>query len=62
MKSQTGGKVWHANEGDKAEQSAACCDKTKRGIEHVRIDEISQLPRITYGRWRWMGRTELDGR
>ena len=27
----------------------------------MREDEKSQLPRTTSGRWRWMGRTELDG-
>ena len=32
------------------------------GIKHVRVDEKSQLPRTTYGQWRWMGSTELDGR
>ena len=32
-----------------AEQSGASCDKAKRGIDHVSVDGISQLPRITYG-------------
>ena len=36
--------------------------QTKGGIEHVREDGRSQLPRTTSGRWRWMGRTELDWR
>ena len=61
-KSQRGGKYWRVNEGGEAEQSSASCDKGKRVIEHVRVDERSQLPPTTSGRWRWMGRTELDGR
>ena len=60
-KSQEGENYWHANGGGEAEQSVASCDKAKRGIEHVRMDGRSQLPRTTFGRWRWMGRTELDG-
>ena len=36
--------------------------QAKGGIEHVREDGRSQLPRTTSGRWRWMGHTELDGR
>ena len=40
----------------------ASCDRAKGGIEHVRMDGRSQLPRTTYGRWRWMGRMELGGR
>ena len=61
-KSQRGGNYWRANGGGEAEQSGAFCDKAERGIEHVRVDGRSQLPRTTSGRWRWMGRTELDGR
>ena len=60
--SQRGGNYWRANGGGEAEQSGACCDKAKRGIEHMRVDGRSQLPRTTYRRRRWMGRTELDGR
>ena len=45
-----------------ARQSGTSCDKTKRGIEHVRVDGRSQLQSTTSGRWRWMGRMELDGR
>ena len=53
---------WRANGGGEAKQRGASCDKARRGIEHVRVDERSQLLRTTYGRWRWMERTELDGR
>ena len=60
-KSQRGGKYWLANGGGEAEQSGASYDKAKRVIEHVRVDWRSQLPRTTSGRWRWMGRMELDG-
>ena len=61
-KSQRGGKFWRANAGGKVEQRGAACDRAKGGIEHVREDGRSQLPRTTSGRWRWRGRTELDGR
>ena len=37
-------------------------DSAKGGIEHVHVGGKSQLPHTTYGRWRWMGNTELDGR
>ena len=37
-------------------------DRAKEGIKHVRVDGRSQLPRTTSGRWRWMGRTECNGR
>ena len=57
----TGGKYWRANGGGEAEQSGALYERTKGGIEHVRVDGRSQLSRTTSGRWRWMGRTELDG-
>ena len=56
------GDYWRENGGSEAEQSGAACDKVKRAIEHVHVDGRSQLPRTTSGRWRWMGRTELDGR
>ena len=62
IESQRGGKFWRANGGGEAEQSSASCDKAKRAIENVRVDGRSQLPRTTSGRWRSMGRTELDGR
>ena len=61
-KSQIGGKSWRANGGGEAEQSGASYDRGKGGIEHVHMDGRSQLPHTTYGRWRWMGSTELDGR
>ena len=61
-KSQRGGKVWRVNEGGELEQRGATYDRAKGGIEHVREDGKSQLPRTTSGRWRWIGRTELDGR
>ena len=61
-KSQIGGHPWRANGGGEAEQSGASCDREKGGIEHVRVDGRSQLPRTSYELWRWMGRTELDGR
>ena len=64
-KSQKGGnfgKFWRANDGGEVEQRGAAYDRAKGGIEHVRGDGRSQLPRTTSGRWRWMGRTELDGR
>ena len=51
-----------ANGGGEAEQSGAFYDSTKGGIEHVHVDGKSQLPDTTYGRWRWMGNTGLDGR
>ena len=50
------------NRGGEAEQSGAFCDSAKGGIEHVRVDGKSQLPRTTYGQWRWMGSTELNAR
>ena len=34
----------------------------KKGIEHVRVDGRLQLSRITYGRWRWIGRMESNER
>ena len=33
-----------ANGGGKAEPSGASCDRAKGGIEHVRVNERSQLP------------------
>ena len=56
------GKFWRANDGGEVEQRGAAYDRAKGGIEHVREDGRSQLPCTTSGRWRWMGRTELDGR
>ena len=53
---------WRANGGGEAEQSGAFYDSAKGGIEHVHVGGKSQLPHTTYGRWRWMGNTELDGR
>ena len=53
---------WRANGGGEAEQSGAFYDSAKGGIEHVHVGGKSQLPHITYGRWRWMGNTELDER
>ena len=38
--------------GGEAEQSVASCDRAKGEIEYVRVDERSQLPRTTSGRWR----------
>ena len=61
-KSQRGGKYWRVNGGGEAEQSGNSCDRAKEGIKHVRVDGGSQLPRTTSGRWRWMGRTECNGR
>ena len=61
-KSQRGGKFSRVNEGGEIEQRGAAYDRAKGGIEHVREDGRSQLPRTTSGRWRWMGHTELDGR
>ena len=64
-KSQKGGNFgnfWRANDGGEVEQRGAAYDKAKGGIEDVRGDRRSQLPRTTSGRWRWIGRTELDGR
>ena len=61
-KSQIGGNSWCANGGGEVEQSGASCDKAKGGFKHVCADGRLQLPRTTYGRWRWMGRTELDRR
>ena len=55
-------KFWRANEGGEVEQRGAASNRAKGGIEHVREDGRSQLPRTTFGRWRWMGHTELDGR
>ena len=43
-------------------QRGAASNRAKGGIEHVREDGRSQLPRTTFGRWRWIGHTELDGR
>ena len=60
-KPKRGENYWRANGGGEAEQSGAC-DKAKRGTEHVRVGGRLQLPRTTSGRWRWIGRTELDGR
>ena len=62
MKSNIGEKSWRANGGGGAKQSGTFCDSAKGGIEHVHVDGELQLPRTTYGRWRWMGSTELDGR
>ena len=53
---------WRANGGGEAEQSGAFYDSAKGGIEHVHVGGKSQLPHTTYGRWQWMGNTELDGR
>ena len=61
-KSLRGGRYWRVNGGGEAEQSGNSCDRAKEGIKHVRVDERSQLPRTTSGRWRWMGRTEFNGR
>ena len=36
--------------------------RAKGGIEHMHVGGKSQLPHTTYGRWQWMGNTELDGR
>ena len=33
-------------------QSGASCKKAKQGIEYVRVDGRSQLPRTTSGGWR----------
>ena len=48
-KSQIGGKSWRANGSGEAEQSGASCNRAKGGIEDVRVDGRSQLPRITHG-------------
>ena len=56
------GDSWRANGDSEVEQSGASCDRPKRGIELVCVDRRSQLPRTTYERWRWMGRTESDER
>ena len=61
-KSQRGGKISRVNEGGEVEQRGAAYGRAKGGIEHVREDGRSQLPRSTSGRLRWMGHTELDGR
>ena len=61
-KSQRRGKFWRVNGGGEVEQRGAAYDRAKGVIEHVREDGRSQLPRTTSGRWRWIGRTELDGR
>ena len=61
-KSQRGETFWRVNEGGEVEQRGTAYDRAKGGIEHVREDGRSQLPRTTSGRWRWMGRPELDGR
>ena len=46
-----------------ARKSRAAPSATKkRGIELVRVDGGSQLPRTASGRWRWMGRRDSDGR
>ena len=52
---------WRKNGGGEAEQSGAFYDSAKGGLEHVHVEGKSQLPHTTYGRWRWMGNTELDG-
>ena len=62
MKSHIGEKSWRANGGCGAKQSGTFCNSAKGGIEHVHVDGKLQLPRTTYGRWRWMGSTELNGR
>ena len=46
-KSKLGGNSWRVNRGRDAEQSGASCNKAKGGIEHVRADGRSQLPRTT---------------
>ena len=61
-KSQIGENSWRANGGGEAEQSGAFYDSAKGGTEHVHVGGKSQLAHTTYGRWRWMGNTELDGR
>ena len=43
-------------------ESGAFYDSAKGGIEHVHAGGKSRLPHTTYGRWRWMGSAELDGR
>ena len=48
-KSQKGGNSWRAKGGGEREQDGASCDIAKGGIEHVRVDGRSQLPRTTYG-------------
>ena len=60
--SQRGGEFWRVNGGSEVELRGAAYDKSKGEIEPVREDGRSQLPRATSGRWRWIGRTELDGR
>ena len=49
-KSQGGRNSWRANGGGDVEQSGVSCEKAKRGIEYVRVDGRSQLPRTTYER------------
>ena len=64
-KLQRGGKVWEILARKRRRRGRAerrRLRQSKGGIEHVREDRRSQLPRTTSGRWRWMGRTELDGR
>ena len=61
-KPQRGEENGRVKEGGEVEQRGAAYDRAKGGIEHVREDGRPQLPRTTSGRWRWMGRTELDGR
>ena len=46
------GKFWRANDGGEVEQRGAASNRAKGGIEHVREDGRSQLPRTTSGRWR----------
>ena len=48
-KSQRGGKFSRVNESDEVEQRGAAYDRAKEGIEHVREDGRSQLPRTTSG-------------
>ena len=55
------GKFWRANDGGEVEQRGAASNRAKGGIEHVREDGRSQLPRTTSGRWRWMGTRSWTG-
>ena len=62
-KSPRGGTFWKILARKRRRRGrAGSYDRAKGGIEHVREDGRSQLPRTTSGRWRWMGRTALDGR
>ena len=45
-----GGIYWCGNGGGEAEQSGTSRNRKKEGIEHVRVDGRSQLPRTMYGR------------